>query len=228
MQSFYTVSLWRGPDVLKSIFNKAASEKRERNPASSVKRIISEILLAFKQSPLLQEDSVSMKEICSMRLPVSLFALQYLMLITLGFSALPSCQGLLFIAPSLILCRCGGWDGGGEKHLVFLFCFLNGKWWHNGITAQKHTSDSDVLHLKAIQWCAGLFLQKGLFVSMTGSVWQFWQPALLWKSGLIQHLHGRRCTAHDIRIKWEVTDKGNSTTANPNCFSHLCWWFNHV
>lgn len=135
----YAVLLWSGPDVLESIFNKAASEKRERNPASSVKRIISKILLAFKQSPLLQEDSVSMKEICSMQLPVSLFVLQYLMLIKRGFSILPSCQGLLFIAPSLILCRCGGWDGGSKEH-VFLFCFLNPEWWHNSITTQQHSS----------------------------------------------------------------------------------------
>lgn len=49
-----------------SLFYKAASEKRERNPGTSLKREISKILHAFKQSPLLQEDSVSMKEICSM------------------------------------------------------------------------------------------------------------------------------------------------------------------
>ncbi len=76
MQGIYNVLLWSRPDVLESICNKAVSVKREgENSASSVRRIIFKILLAFEESPLSQEHNDSMNKLCSMQLLVSLFLL---------------------------------------------------------------------------------------------------------------------------------------------------------
>lgn len=127
-----------------------------------------------------------------------------LTLLKLGFSALPSCQGLLFIAPFTNVV------GGGKGVAKGTFYFhYSASLFQSGVDSGiSSTRLFDIFHFlgQILKWSAITHSdnEKGLFVPMTGSVWQFWQHALLWKCGLIR---GRRCTAHDNRVKWGVNDR---------------------
>lgn len=191
VQGIYNVLLWSRPDVLESIFNKAVSVKKRGREihASSVRRIIFKILLAFEQSPLSQEDNDSM---------------QYAVTgVIVSLSLMQSHQGLLFLVPFSNVV--GGGKGVAKSALYFYSASYTeqsaGDTGISGTAAhfslRSYIFKGEILKWSAITHCDPQYRsahQEGLFVPVTGSVWQFWQPALLWKCGLI---HGRRCTAHD-------------------------------